>query len=137
MSLRLFNDQSPSQRNAYHACVCVCVAAVVVRLCLYPHVYVVISLRTGTGKQSKRQGLLHRRVQVPTYWASLNVSEKELRMKDSTISERREKTTTKNRGTEERNDKSAQKSCSESTKPPQCPGASPYRLQIETEQKQK
>lgn len=58
-------------------------AAVADRVCV-----VIVYKDWNKASKSKRHGLLHHRVQVPTLWVSLNVSEAELRMKDSTISDR-------------------------------------------------
>lgn len=61
-----FYDQSPSQRRRWMC------AAAVVRVHLHPHAYVVIVYKDwNKASKSKRHGLLHHRVQVPTLWGEL------------------------------------------------------------------
>lgn len=75
-------------------------------------------LRTGTRQPNQRDTVCYiAEYKHPHYRVSLNVSDTERRMKGPTISEKNEK---KNCITGGRIWQAAQKSCSESTKPPQC-----------------
>ncbi len=88
-----FHDQSPTQRRCcMHVCVCVCVCRCGGSSVSLPSCVCCDCLRTGTRQANQRDKVCYiAEYKCPHYGASLNVSEKELRMKDSTISERERK----------------------------------------------
>ncbi len=125
MSYCLFMISHQVRGDAVCARVCVCLCVCVVPLWWFVCVFTLmrmswLSKDWNKASKSKRQGLLHRRVQVPTLWGELKCVRERASDERQHYFRDREKTTTKNRGTEERIWQAAQKSCSESTKPPQC-----------------
>ncbi len=115
-----FHDQSPTQRRR---CMCVCV----------PLHMSWLSKDWNKASKSKRQGLLHRRVQVPTLWGEVKcVRERASDERQHYFRERG-----KNNNKKQRHWREDMTSCSKKLfrehKATSVSGASPYRLQIETD----